>query len=332
MQPIETAAHGDAPPAGSRGPSLEWNCRSALEGEPMHRRSIRSIVAAAALALSVTGIAAVSPSGASAKTMMYHVALGDSYAEGYQPGYPASQLETLHGYNNQVDALLKPKHPMTLENFGCGGATTTSILHSIDCPAYAAHGVHYPTTTQAAAALAFISAHPGQIGLITISIGGNDFDNCIGQTDAVTCVSNAMAPMKANVETLVSELRAAAGPTVAMIATTYPDVVLGAWVATPPNIDFAKLSITAFGLLINPNLAAAYAASNVTFVNVTSATGAFTPLTTTTKLAPYGTIPVAVAKVCTLTWFCAKGDIHPKPAGYTLIAKLVATAYAKLVK
>jgi len=298
----------------------------------MHRRSIRSIVAATALAIAVSGIAAVSPTGATAKPTMYHVALGDSYAEGYQPGYPASQLETLHGYNNQVDALLKPKHPMTLENFGCGGATTSSILNATSCPAYAANGVHYPTTTQAAAALAFIAAHPGQIGLITISIGGNDFDNCIGQADPITCVGNAMTPMKDNVETLASELRAAAGPNVPMIATTYPDVVLGEWVATPPNVDFAKLSITAFSLLINPNLSAAYAASNVAFVNVTSATGAFTPLTTTTTLAPYGKIPTAVAKVCTLTWFCSKGDIHPKPAGYTLIAKLVAAAYAKLVK
>jgi lysophospholipase L1-like esterase len=180
--------------------------------------------------------------------------------------------------------------------------------------------------------VAFIAAHPGQIGLITISIGGNDFDNCIGQADPVSCVAAAMPVMKANVETLVSELRTAAGSSVPMIATSYPDVVLGVWVANPPNQAFAKLSITAFSLLINPNLSQAYATGNVTFVNVTAATGAFTPLTTTVKLAPYGTIPKAVAQVCTLTWFCEKGDIHPKPAGYTLIAKLVAAAYAKLAK
>jgi len=41
----------------------------------------------------------------------------------------------------------------------------------------------------------------------------------------------------------------------------------------------------------------------------------------------YGTIPVPVANVCALTWFCAKGDIHPKDAGYTLIGKLLVAMY-----
>jgi hypothetical protein len=37
-----------------------------------------------------------------------------------------------------------------------------------------------------------------------------------------------------------------------------------------------------------------------------------------------------VATVCALTWFCAKGDIHAKTPGYTLIGKLVVARYAVL--
>ena len=44
---------------------------------------------------------------------------------------------------------------------------------------------------------------------------------------------------------------------------------------------------------------------------MTKATGAYTSLKRTVHTKAYGTIPVPVASVCTLTWFCAKGDIHP---------------------
>jgi hypothetical protein len=37
-----------------------------------------------------------------------------------------------------------------------------------------------------------------------------------------------------------------------------------------------------------------------------------------------GEVPVPVAKVCRLTYYCAYGDIHANAKGYALIAKLVA--------
>ena len=59
-------------------------------------------------------------------------------------------------------------------------------------------------------------------------------------------------------------------------------------------------------------------------MDVTKATGAYTPLEQTTTLAPYGEIPVAVAEVCKLTAYCTFRDIHPNPAGYAVIADLIA--------
>jgi len=73
-----------------------------------------------------------------------------------------------------------------------------------------------------------------------------------------------------------------------------------------------------------------YAAGKGKFVDVTEATGAYTPLDQLTALAPYGEIPVAVAKVCQLTWYCEKGDIHSRRSGYGVIADLIVGTLPKL--
>jgi len=38
---------------------------------------------------------------------------------------------------------------------------------------------------------------------------------------------------------------------------------------------------------------------------------------------PYGTIPVAVADLCNLTYYCQLRDVHPTKAGYAVIARLI---------
>jgi lysophospholipase L1-like esterase len=227
---------------------------------------------------------------------------------------------------------------LTLANFGCAGATTTSLLTTIGCPAVLPHtvgGMAYPTTTQIAAATAFIAAHKGHIGLITVSIGGNDVVPCAGKSNPVACVATATAGIKINVTSIASQLRAAAGAKVPIIGSTYPDVILGAYVypthpAPTAAINLAKISVVAFKALVNPALAKAYATSFGAFVDVTRATGAYTSLTRTVRTKAYGTIPVPVASVCALTWFCKKGDIHPMNAGYTLIGKLIVAKYAAI--
>jgi lysophospholipase L1-like esterase len=285
-------------------------------------------VACAASLIGAGAFSAIAPSqgAAAASTPNYYLSLGDSYAMGYQPGFPSGS-ETLHGFANRVAASVG-RHKLTLENFGCGGATTTSILHSVGCSGEALDGVPYPSATQEAAALGFIAAHRGRIGLITISIGGNDFDGCIGA--APTCVTDAMPEMRSNIETLSAALRSAVGAHVPIIAITYPDVVLGAWVHGSATHALVEQSLQAFKQTINPTFEAAYAPSHVTFVDVTAATGAYVPLTTLVTHRPYGRIPYAVSRVCTLTWFCQQENIHPKNAGYAEIAALITSAYRQL--
>lgn len=250
----------------------------------------------------------------------YYVSLGDSYAIGYQPGLSA----TRHGYADQVVVKATRRgYRLQLVNFGCGGATTTSILQATTCPLGAVHGPGTGGLTQPAAVESFLRAHPGQIALITVSIGGNDVTMCAGSPDPVSCVTQATTAIKTNVSQLATDLRSAAGPNVPIVGTTYPDVILGGWVQQPTNQNLAQLSVIAFRALINPALQQSYAVAGARFVDVTKATGAYIPLTQTTTLKPYGVIPVAVARVCTLTYYCAAGDIHANTAGYGVIADLI---------
>jgi lysophospholipase L1-like esterase len=287
-------------------------------------------VVLAALVLAATGLVALSdPAQAGRARPTYYVSVGDSYSVGYQPGVGATT-----GYTGYV---AKETH-LTLANFGCGGATTTSIIDTVGCPDVLPNtaGIRlYPATTQAAAAEAFITAHRGHIGLITVSIGANDVTACAAQVSPIPCVGTAVTNIDKNVTTLATGLRTAAGPKVPIIGLTYPDVILGSYVypalpATAARIALASESVVAFKSLINPALVKAYAAAHGSFVDVTAAAGGYTPLTETVTVAPYGTIPRAVARVCALTWYCQVGNIHATTEGYTLIGRLVAARYTTL--
>jgi lysophospholipase L1-like esterase len=257
----------------------------------------------------------------------YYVSIGDSYAAGYEAGVG----NTDNGFAYQVvDEAAAQSHPLQLVNFGCGGATTTSVLEAKGCsPRGLGPGATpYDEQTQLEAAEAFLREHPGEVDLITVSIGGNDVTSCAGAVDPVPCVTTAVQGISTNVPEILRRLRAAAGPETLIVGTTYPDVILGEWLrGTPEGQQLAELSVIAFKDLLNPALLDAYTQAGGTFVDVTAATGAYGPLTELTSLAPYGEIPVPVAKVCELTSYCAEGDIHPTPAGYAVIADLVVDAY-----
>jgi lysophospholipase L1-like esterase len=275
-------------------------------------------VAALTLALLVPGVAQAK------KKPSYYVSLGDSYAAGFQPVPQPDGATTRHGFAYQLVGLANKRgYKLKLVNFGCAGETTETILkRTKKCRGLGPGGVKYAGKTQVAAATKFIKKHRGQIGLITVSIGGNDLTFCAKQPDPVACVGPALEKVKANGKVLMKRLRKAAGKKTRIVGITYPDVLLGAWVNG--NQDLAKLSVVAFQSLLNPALKALYESYGAKFVDVTTATGAYTPLEQTQNLAPYGDIPVAVAEACELTYYCQYEDIHPKTSGYTLIAQLIA--------
>jgi lysophospholipase L1-like esterase len=291
-------------------------------------RTSRLLALAGALLL-LLALPAAAPAATRSPPTQLYVSLGDSYATGYQPTAPGVGRNTRNGFAYQLPGLARSRgYNFKLVNFGCGGATTTSILQAKGCVprARALGGPVYTNKTQTAAAEAFLRANRGKVGLITVSIGGNDVTKCVSEADPTTCVAEAVKVIKTNVTKLAKRLRAAAGPNVRIVGITYPDVVLGLWTTgKQSDQDFAKLSLFAFRGLLNPALKDSYTSvRRGGFVDVTTATGAYTPLDQTTTLAPYGTIPVAVAKVCQLSYYCQFRDIHARTNGYKIIAQLIA--------
>jgi lysophospholipase L1-like esterase len=267
------------------------------------------------------------PSQRNAPAHQYYLSLGDSYPAGYQPNPNGPGQTTRDGFPYQVvrDATVKG-YDYTLVNFACSGATTTSILQSPGCERrlLGPGAPTYGSKTQAEAALQFLTAHRGEVGLITISIGGNDFLDCSISADPPSCLTEAVRTIGTNLGTLLTRIRAAAGPDTRIVGTTYPDLFLGDLISGRATArQFADLSVLAFKSLLNPQLADVYATAGAAFVDVTRATGGYGSLSRTTTLAPYGRIPVPVARVCTLTWYCQLHDVHPRPVGHALIARLV---------
>ncbi len=297
----------------------------------------------------------------------FYISIGDSYSVGYQPAPGGGTGTATTGYTGYVAGKLK----LQLVNYGCGGATTASLLSftgvcgspdSYGPPAATDAGVIPSGDSQITAAVAFIEANPGQVGLVTVSIGGNDVTPCAaasptnpvnGQTTAIGCVGAGLTAIEANIGTEVGDIHSAlianGDSSAQLIGLTYPDVLLGLWVypALSPGNSLAEQSIIAFEGLgasfegINPALKSAYTAvSGGKFVDVTKATDAYTPLKKTVKLKPAVeatmpwlsgkvTVPKAVAEVCTLTYYCQYGNIHANTLGYTDIGKLIVKAYKK---
>ena len=263
------------------------------------------------------------------KGTQYYVSLGDSYAAGYQPGIG----NTRQGFVYQVPVLAKKRgYNLKVVNFGCGGATTKSMMEQVGCPkAGLGPGAKPFKKTQVDAATAFIRANRKKVALITVSISGNDVTKCVNADDPIACVAEAQEAIKANVGDAARQLRKAAGSKPVLVGTTYPNVVLGAWV-NPGGADaqgLANLSVVAFKNLINPTLKESYAAGKGTLVDVTAATGAYGDMSVMKTLAPYGSIPKPVADVCKVSWYCSKRDIHANKAGYRIIAGLVAAELPK---
>lgn len=258
-----------------------------------------------------------------------YVSLGDSYATGYRPaddGAPAGS--TREGF---VD-LVAARSNLSLVNVACSGATSTSLRDEPGCAELnrASDAPDPAGRTQVDAAVAALRENQGRVGLVTVVIGGNDLAPCARESEtfeALTCASDAVANVQANLAAVLPALREAAGDA-RIIGLTYPDVFLGAWVSPefPDGQSLARFSVSLFRDFFNTALKTEYGKIDAEFVDITATTGAYGPLTDLTQDPTYGPIPTPVAKVCELTYFCEHVDVHPTPAGHETIAAAVLTA------
>lgn len=286
-------------------------------------KGVLALVIALSACSVVLGSSGARASGARPKS--FYLSLGDSLAQGYQPGY-SDGSETLHGFSNRVVADVAKKYHLTLENYGCGGATSASILYTPGCRpgGLANNGVHYPNVAQSVAAVDFIRQHKGHIGLISLSIGWNDFDSCVGMANPNACVTPTLPAMEANLKILAARLRGAAGAATPIVAMNYSDPDLADWLLGPTGQATAQQWVYELHNYVNPSIVAAYRSAKISVLNISAAYQTFDPLTNVENLPPYGTIPVAVAQICTNTWMCKVRNEDANNNGYALIASQIA--------
>jgi lysophospholipase L1-like esterase len=275
---------------------------------------LRRIVGLSAVVATVLAVAAPQAS-AHPRPSSYYVALGDSLAAGYQPD-PAIGRD--QGYVGRIHRALG--HGLKLQNFGCDGATTTTLLSG-------GGGCTYGTaSSQLEAAERFLRRNRHQIRVVTIDIGANDVNRC-GASGTIdqACALTALGTMSTNLGQIVSRLRDAA-PGVRIVGMTYYNPYLAGWLRGPAGQAVVQQSLP-MSALLNQILTGVYTAGEVRVADVAAAF-ASTDLTTTAELPGVGTVPLAVARICTWTWMCVPGrnpDIHPTSAGYQIIANAYLT-------
>ncbi|MEU0883374.1 GDSL-type esterase/lipase family protein [Lentzea sp. NPDC005914] len=238
-----------------------------------------------------------------------YVSLGDSYATGVGP----------EGTGESFAQIVATQEGLNLVNLACNGATSADLLARPAC------GPEPDGRTQVDATVDALRT--GDVGLVTVVIGANDLlEPCAMAQDPGECATAAATETKTNIATVLTKLRAAS-PDVKIVGLSYPDVFLGAWVNSeiPNGEDVARTSVKLYEDF-NGEIAAEYAKFGANYVDVTNRTGGYGALTDLAQDPKYGEIPSPVAEVCTLTYFCDQGDVHPTAAGHQAIADAVIAA------
>ncbi len=254
---------------------------------------LQGVVSARSASPSVTGSATQTLSGTldiqaspASLSVRYYLALGDSLAAGFAA--PPGQ-----GY---ADDLLTDERvaipDLQLVDLAVSGATTTSFIHD----------------GQLAGAESFLAAHPGQVALVTIDIGGNDIVGCGSRTGqaATACVQQALATIETNLATILAALRQAGGAGLPIYGMNYFDPFLIEWLTGPSGQAAAQQSVSSL-LELNAAIQSVDASFGVPTADVAAAFDStdFTDLVP----SPWGVVPRNVFLVC--SWL----DVHCTPGG-----------------
>jgi lysophospholipase L1-like esterase len=283
-----------------------------------------------AVAIAVAAVTACSGSATSVRSQAesvpatYYLALGDSLSQGVQPDAAGTSVPTGQGYPDQLYAVLRRSQPaLQLVKLGCPGETTATMIHGGIC--------RYRGGSQLAAAVAFLSAHRGHVVLVTIDIGANDPEDCgtaAGLRALTACIGTNLPGAIGNLGTILTRLRAAAGPDVRMVGMSYYLPALAEWRQGTLGQGVAWVS-ERLAAGYNDLLNRAYTTSGVRVANVF---GAFETSDFGNRVAVpgVGTVPRNVARICQWTWACASPprgpNQHANQAGYGVIARALLSA------
>lgn len=242
----------------------------------------------------------------------YYLALGDSLAYGLQPdkvsaGLPPSGFRT--GYVDVFARRLRMLAPsIRVVNYGCPGETTTTFVKG-GCPwLVGGRRLHDRFKgSQLAAALAFLRAHPGKVGPITLTLWGNDVNEFSSAChEDAACIRRkapaALAAFAFRLTAIVAQLRAAA-PKTEIILTGAWNTNVDSLVETDPLLRAADTTIARVAAAGKARFAKTFAVFN-----------------------PPGNVAADRASICRLTFICSQNDGHPTYAGYRAIAAAVLAA------
>lgn len=255
--------------------------------------------------LALSGAAA---SGTSARPVYqppqrYQLALGDSMAYGFQPtkaNAPPSAVDT--GYAGLFAARLRKLSPkLQVVNYGCPGESTVTFTRG-GCD-WLKHGgkLHDPFRgSQLEAAKRFLRAHPGKVSPITVTLWGNDLPLPLSQN--AKRAPRAIASFGSRLTSILEQLRATA-PTSEIIVT-------GAWNPEADRLAQVEALYRSVDMVIKRSATA----SRARVANMFAA------------LDGTGNVKAQQARLCSLTFYCSKGDPHPTDAGYRAMADAFMTA------
>ena len=262
----------------------------------MAKGSLLVTMLAVLSALSAAGTGATAQQPVYQPPQSYYLALGDSMAYGFQPtkaNLPPSGVKT--GYVDLLAAKLRQlSHEIQVVNYGCPGESTVTFIHG-GCD-WLKHGgkLHDPFHgAQLAAALAFLRAHPGKVSPITMTLWGSDVFPLSAQGKHA---QSAISSLEKRLSSILRQLRAAA-PGAEII-------VSGAW-----TIEADKLAkVEPLYRSVDTAIRRSAAASRIRVADVAAA------------LEGTGSVKARQSHLCSLTFFCTKGDPHPTDAGYRAMA------------
>ena len=289
--------------------------------------SVRSVATVVVLALvfalcAVVNVSRAPLAGASSlpTTTAFYLDIGGSASIGVQPDATGVHNQrTDHGYSNDLVSIEGLKGvTLQLTEIGCSGETTTTMLVGGD-------KCYDSPDSQLAEAIAFLSAHHDQTGLVTIDLGFNDLEGCLRTlTIDSTCVAAKLGLLQQQLPEILTELRAAAGPNTTFVGVGHYNPYLADDAKGLRGRLFADRSASMIRSL-NKTLGDIYSDDAMPMADVAklfslNAQGSV-------NMPGVGRVSGMVARTCELTWMCPRNgmraNIHPDDAGYLVIAEAI---------
>ncbi len=244
-----------------------------------------------------------------------YLALGDSVAAGTQQPEPFTD----DAYTDRLASHLRDRYGVSeFVKLACPGDDTVEMIYG--------GGLCYPVGySQLDAATDYLTSHPGEVDVITITMGANDILKCdTTDPNVAVCVAQQLQTMGQNLAHIIGTLKAVA-PDALIVGMNYYNPNLAFWLVDPAIAEASMALVSPF----NGTLEAVYGALGVPVADVE---------TTFQTFKDNGQVPQNVRIICSYTLMCEKSgpdyvlsdydptspgpqtDIHPSDLGYIKIA------------